>query len=369
VAARERCPRIVPATLCLVALSAGALPARGTSLPQDEAAIALHSYDGGGVTLQRSTLAATKALRSDTALGAHFTTEDIDDKSVDMIGAVAYSERRNEFGFGADYVHADAHLGVSYITSDQPDRGNDTFVFDLTQDFWGGMSSVRMGFSRGWDTIERADTNLSEEANHFRYRLGLQQILTPTLRIGVDYEGIASEGYLQNPYGSVRVLGASQPERYPGARTSNAVALRAAQSLYGNAALRADYRYFSDTWSISAHTVELGYSQYIRGAWLAELRYRYYTQTAASFYADNFARAYNYMARDKTLSQFSSQSVGFAVAYTLLTPRRQSTVQRATIGLSYDITRFDYDNFTDLRSGSLYGFDAHLLQVQLALWY
>lgn len=368
---RAEAPRIPPAlSLALVALALPGALSEAASLPQDQADIAVHSYSGGDVDVTGPTVTARKTFLGNLALGAHYHADAISSASVDVVTTASpYEDRRDEVGASVDYLFGDTVLSARYILSEEDDYSANSFAVDSTQDVFGGMTTVKIGFSRGWDEVRRIDTDFSEDVNHWKFRVGASQIVTSKWIVDASYEAIADEGFLNNPYRSARVLGAVVPERYPRTRTSNALALRSLHALPIQASVRADYRYFWDTWSVQAHTVELGYNQYLGPRWIVELRYRYYTQTGASFYADNFDREYNYVARDKELSDFTGQAWGASVSYDLLSTHRQRWIQRGTVSASYDLLRFDYDNFTDLRTGARYGFDAQLLQLLFSLRY
>lgn len=343
---------------------------QAATLPQDQADLAIHSYSGGDVEVTGPSVAVRKTFRGNFAIGAHYDADAISSASVDVVTTASpYDDRRDEVGASVDYLVGDTVLSARYTLSEEDDYSADSFAVDSAQDVFGGMTTVKLGFSRGWDEVRRVDTDFVEDVNHWKFRLGASQILTPKWVLDASYEAIADEGYLNNPYRSAQVLGAVVPERYPRTRTSNALALRSVHALPMKASARVDYRYFWDTWSVQAHTLELGYNHYLGPRWIVELRYRYNVQSGASFYADNFAREFNYMARDKELSDFTSQTWGASVSYDVLSAHSNRWIQRSTVTASYDFVRFDYDNFTDLRTDALYEFDAQLLQLLFSLRY
>jgi len=63
---------------------------------------------------------------------------------------------------------------------------------------------------------------------------------------------------------------------------------RAIGDIGWRSAVRAEYRYFWDTWNIRAHTAELGISRHVGDRWLLDGYFRYYSQRHALFYSDNF---------------------------------------------------------------------------------
>ena len=142
------------------------------------------------------------------------------------------------------------------------------------------------------------------------------------------------------------------------------------------AALSGEYRYFNDTWGIRAHNAEIGYTHPLQKDWVFDIKYRYYTQSAADFYSDLFAREgeTNFRARDKELSTFHSQTLGLAVSYAFA-KGGWKFLDRGSLNLSYDYMRFDYDDFRDLSVSApvgeepLYSFDANVWKAYLSIWY
>jgi Protein of unknown function (DUF3570) len=194
---------------------------------------------------------------------------------------------------------------------------------------------------------------------------------------------ITDEGFLNNPYRSVRYLDDTsargfsfQPEVYPATRTSNAVALNARYYLPYRAAVHGEYRYYTDTWGIDANTVSIGYTHPWSKRWIFEAGYRWYDQSAADFYSDLFPRqdAQNFLARDKELSTFTSHMLSFGVTYELPT-LGWDRIQRSTVNFLYDRIRYEYSDFRDIRTGGapgteeLYGFDANVYRLFISGWF
>ncbi len=220
--------------------------------------------------------------------------------------------------------------------------------------------------------MSQVETTFKRDINRYHYKFGLAQVFTKSFLMNLEYESILEDGYLNSPYRAARLQGLLVPEHYPGTRDSNAVAIRAIKGLASaagdlQASLHLGYRYFSDTWDIRAHTVEVGYQRRLGGRWTIEPHYRYYTQTAASFYSDNFAAPMTYMARDKELSTFKSHSLGVKAGFRLFEQR--FGLDRANLNFSYDYIRFIYADFTDMRTNEPYAFGANVIQVFVSAWY
>ena len=124
--------------------------------------------------------------------------------------------------------------------------------------------------------------------------------------------------------------------------------------------MHVEYRYFSDTWDIKAHTAEIGYSRYFGDSWLADTFIRYYTQKHALFYSDNAQTNTTYVSRNRQLSTFDDAGIGGKLAYSLRKVPGQYEV-KLTGELQY--TRYKFDDFTDIRTGNLYSYGATVIEL------
>ena len=345
------------AMLCCTCVAAFA-----ATLPEDLAELMYHSYDGGGVQVTGPALKMRKGFATDFSASASYYVDSISSASIDVVtSASPYSERRKEIALGLDWLQGDSLMTVGYVGSDESDYQSDTVSLGVAQDFFGGMSTVSFGYGRGDDTVSRVDTEFEDSISRNNYQLGWSQVVTPTILASLNYEAILETGFLNNPYRSARILGAQIPEQYPRARNSHAVALRGIGMVSRDNVIELGYRWYRDTWQVQSHTLEAAFVRRIRPGVTAEIAYRFYTQDPASFYADDFDAIFEFMARDKELSTYNSHTVGARVSWDI--GRSFGPLTRNTISIGYDFIRFDYDDFTDIRNGELYGFNSHVFQV------
>ncbi len=339
--------------------------ARGADLPEDRADLMYHSYVGGGVTATGPAMLLRKSVGDAVSISGSYYVDMVSNASIDVVTTASpYRENREETALDVDYLYRDALISLSASRSKEPDYTADGANIDVTQDVFGGMTTVNLGYSRGWDTVgKHGDPAFSQQANHWQYRLGATQILTPRWLISLNLEAIADEGYLGSPYRVARVFGAAVPETDPSTRNSRAATLRAVGSVGEQGAVRALYRYFWDTWDIRGRTLELGYSQYLERRWLLDGFVRHYAQSHALFYADNFASEMTYMSRNRQLSTFNDLGVGVKATYSALrVPARYEIKLNAAL----EWLRFHYDDFTDIRTGQLYSFNATVAEVSVS---
>jgi Protein of unknown function (DUF3570) len=263
-----------------------------------------------------------------------------------------------------DYLVRDSLISLSTNSSTEPDYEANTINLDVSQDVFGGMTTVALGFTRGHDRVGQHGTpGFIDTARHWQYRLGATQILTPRWLASANLEVVSDDGYLGSPYRVARVFGAAVPERNPRTRTSRAVKLRAIGDVGSRSAVRAEYRYYWDTWDIKAHTLEAGYSRYLGDIWLADAFVRYYHQGKALFYSDNASSETLYISRNRQLSTFNSPSIGAKVTRTVANVAGKYEVK---FSAGFEAKSFKYADFTDVRTGKPYSFNASLMQVNVS---
>lgn len=360
------------------------LPLQAAVLSEDRADALYHSYDGGGVEVTGPSVLVRKGIGDSVSVSANYYVDSISSASIDVITTASpYTEERTEHSVGVDYLHADTIMSIGMTRSTENDYEADTTSFNITQDVFANMTTVSMGYSVGSDVVgKRGDSSFSQDIDRQHYRIGVSQILTKNLLLGLSFETITDEGYLNNPYRSVRyidntnAIGYSyEAEVYPKTRTSNAGAVRALYYLPYRASLHGEYRTFKDSWGIVANHAQIGYTHPYQSEWIFEFKYRVYSQTKADFYSDLFAfsQAQNFLARDKELSTFDSTTLSLGVSYEV--NPGWSLVDKASINFQYDRISFDYKDFRDLsQSGTvgnepLYSFTADVLQLYFSIWY
>jgi hypothetical protein len=377
----------VTRSIAIVLLVLGA--ARGADagvLPEDRADVLLHSYDGGGVTIQGPSVLVRKQFAQKFSVSANHYVDRVSSASIDVITTASpYREERTQQSVGFDYLHDRWMMNIGFTNSEESDYTAETFSFGISQDLFGDLTTLSLGYSLGNDTVgRRGDASFQDAVERQQYRLGVSQILTKNLLLGLSFESITDEGFLNNPYRQVRYRDTSTPqgysyerELYPRTRTSDAGAIRMRYYLPYRAAIHAELRQYADTWDIQADTFELGYTHPLETGWTFEGKLRSYSQTKADFYSDLFARSQfqNFMARDKELSTFSSQTLRVGASYDIVRGGWKF-VERGTVNVIVDHMMFDYEDFRDLRgtgavagSEPLYAFDANVVQLFVSFWF
>lgn len=379
-----------------IRISAGLVALLGCAqagvLPDDRADVLFHRYDGGGVTVQGPSVLVRKKFGDQVSVAYNYYVDHIvghvdtiSGASVDAVsGASTYHEQRTQHSLSVDVLHGKTTYSGGYINSSEPDYKAKTAFAAVSQDMFGDLTTVSFGFTRGWDRVGARGSTLNAAADRRNWQVGLSQVLTRNMLVGLNFETSESEGFLNNPYRLVRYIDPSQPrgygtqsEQYPHTRTGNAGSGQAKYFLPWHAALDGSYRFYSDTWGIHAHTGQLGYTQPVFGSWTLDGHVRYYQQTQANFYGDLFpyASAQNFLARDRELAAFKSTTFGLGASWEFH-PTRFSWLQKGSVNARVDRMRIKYSDYRDLRAigvtpgtEPLYTLDASVFQFFISFWF
>ena len=223
---------------------------------------------------------------------------------------------RNEFT-GA-LTHGGAAL--DYYVSTEADYLGQQLGARYARDYENQLLNLAVGTSYGWDAIDPVaddDTNAPPSTKStLHWNAVATRIVSPTtlLRAGVEYNVV--EGLQHNPYRNVYAGGSIVPERHPDHRQRRDAFLKVNQYLQDRTSLKLSYRFYNDDWGIDSHELGSKLSQYITQGIYARYEYRYYTQTRADFYRDEYATPAGidgYRSGDYRLGLLSSHLFGFSL--------------------------------------------------------
>jgi len=360
--------------------------AQGGVLPEDRSDVLYHLYDGGGVAIDGPSVLVRKQVGKSMSFVTNYYVDHVSSASIDVITTASpYTEEREQWSLGMDYLRGNTTMSLGYTSSVESDFDASTYSLSISQDMFGDLTTLTLSYAFGEDIVGSSVDSTFEEFNtRQHYGVGLTQILTRNLIMSLNVETITDEGYLNNPYRSVRYADPTvirgynyEQELYPRTRTSNAVGLRAKYYLPYRAALEAEYRFFIDTWDIESHTAALAYV-HPWGPWTFKAKYRYHDQVGASFYSDLFARseATNFRGRDKEISPLTSHTFKLAASYEFIGGAEGwGFIKKGTLNASFSTLEVDYHDFSDLSTGAvlgsepLYTLGADVVQVFFSIWY
>jgi len=355
-------------------------------LPEDRADVLYHLYDGGGVEIDGPSILVRKQVGKSLSFVGNYYVDMVSSASIDVITTASpYTEEREQWSLGMDYLRGNTTMSVGYTSSEESDYDAETYNFSVSQDMFGDLTTLTLSYALGDDVVGKSnDPTFEKDLDKQIYGIGLTQILTKNLISTVNFETMTDEGYLNNPYRSVRyfdsgsALGYSyEGELYPNTRTSNALGIRARYFLPYRAAVEGEYRYFIDTWDIEGHTASITYIHPWKDFTFTG-KFRYHDQTGAHFYSDLFSRAEatNFRGRDKELSPLTSYTFKLKAAYTFLNENQSwGFLKKGSVTASIDMLHIDFHDFSDLTALApigdepLYKLDADVFQIFFSFWY
>ena len=263
---------------------------------------------------------------------------------------------REQISLSTDYLHGKTTWSANFVDSKENDYKARTWSLSVSQDMFGDLTTLSIGYSQGKDHIfDATDPDFADKETGRNYRLGITQVLTRDMLLSLNFETVTEEGYLQNPYRFMRYVNTSGsyslgPEVFPRTRTGNAGSARLKYYLPWRAAVEGGYRFYADTWGIKGHTAGLEYTHPLWNRWVFTGSYRFYTQNSADFFMDLFPRAdyQNFMARDKETSALNTQTFGAGASYEFPVTWA-SWLKRGTVNLHYNYMMVHYKEFRDLR--------------------
>jgi hypothetical protein len=179
-----------------------------------------------------------------------------------------------------------------------------------------GLGTIHFGASFARDVVMPVTNKLHLPKSQNGFSLGYTWILGERDLVDLSASVMKLSGYLDDPYKIVPIGDpgtATLPEHRPDTRTRRAIVAKYGHHYLWNGALKLTYRYYSDDWSIQAHTLEVVYDQRLFTNWLVTPQIRLYTQTGASFYGSRFPTPQTFMSADYRLSPLDSALGGLTV--------------------------------------------------------
>lgn len=371
-------------------------------LPDDRADIFYSDYKGGGMNITGESVLVRKKFSEQFAVEGNYFVDKVSGASVDVLSnASVIKDERKQKSVSVEYIHDKTTYNLAYTNSAERDYISNTTHFSLSQDMFGDLTTLTLGFTDSRNKVgENNGTAFKPlvawlgRSESRAFEGGLSQVLTKNLISGATLEVITDQGFLSNPYRSIRYCadpGKGTPcaggglygsQIYPKTHTSTALEGRLKYYLPYRAAAAASYRYYSDTWGVKANTAEIGYTHPIANLWILEGRFRYYQQNHATFYSDLFPSVgyQNFEARDQNLAASINTTIGLKATYAFL-PDGWKVFKRGTVSGDLSRMHFKYNDFRNTRNFQspgfvgpagtepLYQFDATVYQIYLSMFF
>jgi hypothetical protein len=294
----------------------------------------------GNYYWERSTRVVAPAITAtlETPGGAHVDTTYLIDaitsasQATGVLDDHAFTELRNDvsggLGYEIDFGQAQLDLTARARFSKEPDYLSRGVGFASALSLNHRLTVIALNGNYNFDDVGRvarsvasptSDTLIAAQRLHvgdldvLSLGVSVDQVLSRTSWIQLGYDAALLEGFQANPYRIVAYEdGGAAPESHPDGRTRQAYYVWLSQYLVKTrSSLRLGYRLYHDSWNITAHVPEVRLYQEIGPYFDVRLRYRYYTQNAASFWKrDGNVRSDRHITNDPKMSPFHDQTVG-----------------------------------------------------------
>ncbi len=154
-------------------------------LPEERADVLFHSYSGGGIDITGPAMLVRKTVSDNVSLSAKYYVDTISSASIDVeviLGASSYEEERVESAFTVEYLNEKTLMSFGYTDSEENDFSAGTFSFGISQDIFGDLTTISMGYAHGSNDIGKTGSPLfARKSKTDNFKLGITQVFTKNL--------------------------------------------------------------------------------------------------------------------------------------------------------------------------------------------
>jgi hypothetical protein len=352
----------------LILVTAGAILFAATiSFTNDKVALKTNFFsDSGGLLVRSPSLQLVKDIARNTVLSVQYSLDrvsippyrGISAKPLPLDGISGASKPVNSANPNAAFAKSRQEIVTSLRStnwtatayySHEDDYVGRLVSFAINHDINQKNTNLSLSLGYGWDTITPTGKKEILTKRNILVDAAITQTLSPMMimRLGIDVSQL--DGFQSNPYRTVFVAGQYLLEQHPDERLRLAGYAKLNTFLRpANASLWTEYRLYHDDWGILSHTLGMKFYQTMSKRLLIRYRYRFYTQSAASFYRKNYSliNRPKYFTDDYKLEPFYSHLYGIMLSYRLEALRRRlPLLENSTLEVKYE-RFFTSNNFT-----------------------
>jgi len=292
----------------------------------DQAAAALYvRTDSDDTTVISPRARGQKRLGEATAVDVTYAADIWTSASVDIRASASVrpvTEQRDELDLGVTTELEDLRLRGGYRFSIEHDYTSHGVSLGGSLDLAQNAATLDLSLRAFGDTVgQSGNPHFARALTTLDAALTFTQVVDPLMFFQLTYELAHNRGYQSSPYRFVGVGGTGfgcqgatpcLPERVPSLRTRHAFAVLVRRALTDWLSLGLNYRYYLDDWSLGSHTALADVGVNLADSTLLSVRYRFYTQGAASFYLPQYAAIATdqYRTRDRELSELTYHRLG-----------------------------------------------------------
>jgi len=279
---------------------------------------------------------------ADVVSGASVAVVDAPAGDVDAIASASVSDVRHVLGGGLKLQDGQSSIGAHYHYGFENDYRSHSIEVSARTELYDRNTSLEISYARSFDRVcdtpdasepvvkprmdssdgcFRDDVNRRERALAVHnFQAAYTQAWTPILSSQLTLTAQLLHGFQANPYRAVSVGRVAAQEHHPEDRARYAATLGLRlwiKPLSG--ALQPQLRFYRDTWDVLSWTAELAYEQSLGGGLRLRGRGRYYAQTGAVFYSDDYVLQPKgqYFTGDRELSPMQSVMLGGQLVWTV----------------------------------------------------
>jgi len=282
------------------------------------------------------------------SINGDFSYDYVSSASIDRLsnyGAQSGATGDNYYGAslgGAYKLSPVLRLGGNLSLSGEYDYSSIGFSGFVARDLNNKNTTLKLNLNGFQDTIDIIRWNgRQREGTDERTTLSLTgnwyQIITPSTHSELGFSATHQSGFLETAYNFVVIedpdgddLSTGRPdwldqaatgeivrEELPGTRSRGAIFGRVRTSLSPATAVELGGRLYSDSWGISSFTIEPRlYYWLIEDKLSTRLRYRFYAQTSADDYSENFNLVTpEFRTQDSDLGDFTANGAGIKFSW------------------------------------------------------
>lgn len=274
--------------------------------------------------------------------------------SVDVVTAAtkAIHERRNEVDAAVGYAGNTTSVSANYRFSYEPDYVSHGLTLGVRKELAGKNTTVSLDALGSDDRVGRSgDPGFGLAVRTVGGRLVVAQVIDRKTIAELGAQTTLVSGYQASPYRFVAIgdVGTCMsnapfclPEQVPDKRVRTALTARGRRAIGRSMSLGLEYRFYFDDWAIRSHAIEPDVAIRLSDAQTLTLRYRYATQSEASFYRPRYfelAMTSGYITRDRKLSALLSNELGVQYLHRIESDDGDRVI---TWGFRTTLSRIDY---------------------------
>lgn len=309
---------------------------KSQDLPVDEIQATINGYfDNFGVNILYPAVSINKNIGEKTNFNARYMVDVISAASikswfkVDGVtsatkgihggGDDSPDEIRHEFTAGLTHLFGDISLSLNGIYSTEHDYTSKTLAGSISIPFAKKNTILNFGVVRSWDIVAPQTRFWEKEKNVLSLSADLTQVLSTRLVMQGTLYYSKNDGFLSDAYQVVPTLFRASvlyhEPIHPGTRERKAAGLRGSYLLNDVSSIQLGYRYYTDSWDINSHTINILYQRYLTGDITGSFGIRHYTQSKSFFFKEKYLVPEPLMTVDGKLNEGTTNEFEFKIAF------------------------------------------------------